>query len=537
MQFFFFKPSKSVKMKDSLFAYMLILTLLIIVVIGIGMLFLGTFTKPADMLSNTLNLQVEVFEKEIRVHQEELAMRGSKLSYVTSSVIDEYLKYNKLRFSDIENSPTHIKNLQNEIIGILKEEIEKAESSGIFVLLNTTVNSNAEEAEFSRAGVYLQRGSISISDNSLILYRGDSAIGKENGIMPHRKWKFEFDTRVFPGYDEIMSTAPSIPLEKTYRFTDVAIIPGTSERASLLTMPIRGYNNEIWGICGFETSSSSFKENHRQSSIMQHLTCLWTLADENIINHDNVLLCGTENAFYPIDDSDLTIKKFKDDLYRFDSSNMSFVGVIKLMEENSSNDHMVAVMIPKDDYDSSVASNTLQIVVFLLLLSFFAFTLCRVLSKHFISPVIKSIESLRRLEKDTSNSSISEIDDLFVYLANKDKEQKLAYDSLIEEKGRVENELEKVQSEIEKLAYSRKSEIDPDDYKHFVMGIKTLTKSERTIFDLYLEGKDAKEIASIVDIKDSTLKFHNSNIYQKLGVTSRKQMMKFAALYSTENGK
>lgn len=68
------------------------------------------------------------------------------------------------------------------------------------------------------------------------------------------------------------------------------------------------------------------------------------------------------------------------------------------------------------------------------------------------------------------------------------------------------------------------------------MGIKTLTKQEQTIFELYLSGKSAPEILEITGIKERTLKFHNGNIYEKLGVHSRKQMLRYAMFYQNENG-
>ena len=90
------------------------------------------------------------------------------------------------------------------------------------------------------------------------------------------------------------------------------------------------------------------------------------------------------------------------------------------------------------------------------------------------------------------------------------------------------------QAEIERLAYSRKTEIDPDDYEMFKIGLKELTKTEKTVFDLYLQGKTAKEIADMLDIRESTLKFHNHNILEKLGVSSRKQMLRYATLLKQE---
>lgn len=96
------------------------------------------------------------------------------------------------------------------------------------------------------------------------------------------------------------------------------------------------------------------------------------------------------------------------------------------------------------------------------------------------------------------------------------------------------SETDKRQTEIDRLAYSRKNEIDPDDYEAFKIGLKELTKTEKTIFNLYLQGKTAKEIADILNIRESTLKFHNHNIPEKPGVSSRKQMLRYATLLKQE---
>lgn len=67
-----------------------------------------------------------------------------------------------------------------------------------------------------------------------------------------------------------------------------------------------------------------------------------------------------------------------------------------------------------------------------------------------------------------------------------------------------------------------------EDYADFCAGIPTLTKTERMIFDLYTAEKSTKEIMEQLQITQNTLKFHNKNIYGKLGVNSRKQLV---ALY------
>lgn len=61
-----------------------------------------------------------------------------------------------------------------------------------------------------------------------------------------------------------------------------------------------------------------------------------------------------------------------------------------------------------------------------------------------------------------------------------------------------------------------------EQFKH---GVSTLTNTEKTIYLLYTEGKSTKEIMKQLNIKENTLKFHNKNIYHKLGVSSRKQLI------------
>lgn len=81
----------------------------------------------------------------------------------------------------------------------------------------------------------------------------------------------------------------------------------------------------------------------------------------------------------------------------------------------------------------------------------------------------------------------------------------------------------------------RKSETQaPDDTKEneewkekckfFEEHLCLLTKTEKRIYAFYLDGKTTKEIMKELNITENTLKYHNKNIYSKLGVSSRKQL-------------
>jgi len=63
------------------------------------------------------------------------------------------------------------------------------------------------------------------------------------------------------------------------------------------------------------------------------------------------------------------------------------------------------------------------------------------------------------------------------------------------------------------------------EYDQYLQGLALLTKTERAVYDRYVEGKTTKEIMADLQIKENTLKFHNKNLYGKLGVSSRKQLV------------
>ena len=87
------------------------------------------------------------------------------------------------------------------------------------------------------------------------------------------------------------------------------------------------------------------------------------------------------------------------------------------------------------------------------------------------------------------------------------------------------------------MTEEQKKKIVLEDYDFFICNLKTLTPTESRIYELYLEGKTAQEITAILGIQENTMKYHNKNIYGKLGVSSRKQLLRFAALKQQQDKK
>ena len=98
----------------------------------------------------------------------------------------------------------------------------------------------------------------------------------------------------------------------------------------------------------------------------------------------------------------------------------------------------------------------------------------------------------------------------------------------------LEKKEESDKSEPQKDTENRNKpdEADRDRYQLFVEGVEKLTNTERAIYESYLKRITTKEIMATLGIKENTLKFHNKNIYSKLSVSSRKELVE---IYKKEN--
>lgn len=61
-----------------------------------------------------------------------------------------------------------------------------------------------------------------------------------------------------------------------------------------------------------------------------------------------------------------------------------------------------------------------------------------------------------------------------------------------------------------------------------------LTGKEREVFNYYMQGKGVKEITAALGLQESMVRFHNKNIYSKLGIHSLKQLLRYAAILKQE---
>ena len=89
---------------------------------------------------------------------------------------------------------------------------------------------------------------------------------------------------------------------------------------------------------------------------------------------------------------------------------------------------------------------------------------------------------------------------------------------------------EKIRRDFEILAPKVRDEIDDESYEIFRENLKKLTPKEKEVFQLILEGHTSKEITEIEGFTINALKYHNRNLYSKLDVSSKKELLKYITL-------
>ena len=171
-----------------------------------------------------------------------------------------------------------------------------------------------------------------------------------------------------------------------------------------------------------------------------------------------------------------------------------------------------------------IRQNMAAFIISLFFIFIFIILLAVIAGKFLVKFIIKDLSSC--ISKGRENSQKVKKDYKWLYMIFEEERNK--------EKEIYNNKINDLKQRIKRLEYDRKKEIDPESFKQFIKGIDELTKTERKIFDLHREGYSVQEILDIAKIKESTLRYHNQNIYAKLSVSSMKMMLRYCALMENE---
>lgn len=525
-------------LQRKLLGYMLILSLFLFILLFSGMFLILGFTGTKKRMFQTLDFQKEVFKRQVTSHYDGLAVMGIQLSETSTWIIENCLARNDLTFDRLNGKEDCLADLQESLLTPLQHKLLETDCTGAFIILDTEVNPSVKD---SRTGLYLQRSTLDKSDSHILLYRGPSDLGKKYGCMPHRKWRLEFNINQVPNYEELMQDA-SLPLVSSYRVTDMVVLSGTSERVMLMTIPIIGSSGTVYGLCGFEINESYFKHIFSQPSELDRAVFCLNMGDSGLTDPSDSFSAGILNGYYLMPCGEFRSASFGKELQTYKSDRDSYVGISEPVALCPGNrEFSLSVLIPRQDYDQIASEDRFRIGLLIILFVSAAAGCCIYFSRSYLKPIKASMQRIRQKEYAEANSSIAEIDDLFAFLAEQDRIHEAAFNEMKMAKDGIQSSLEQIRTsydetveEVKRLAYSRKDEVDPDDYEIFKDGLCHLTVREKEIFDLYISGKKVKEIMELTGLKEPTIRFHNRNIYSKLGVHSLKQLLRYAAILKQE---
>lgn len=500
------------------------------------LLLLGTFgvtDSVDDELDHIFNQQLDYTATQISKDMYQLAACAVEFSSQMSTQIGEI----DVPFANLKNNVSALTELQHRTYMTVLNNMRIAGCSGAFYILDTTVNDSLADGYYS--GIYLRYANVG-SDitirNSVCMFRGASDVARHNNINLFSTWEFETKKGTFPEMEAVLQQAKSDPA-KAYLLTRAYKLPKSWEKVRMLCVPIPDNSGNIIGVCGFEISDPFFHSAYQASNAeSQFIVCGMLEKDGDMYTGQ---IAPNISGYIADVDGELSVGK-RGRFLTFSNNAATLIGKTKELNVGSST-HSVVVMLPQSQYDILIKSETNRIFLMLVLFSLLTVVTSVILSHRYVKPLLNTVEQIKSKQFD-GDTQVREFNDLFEYLAEQDRVNEAEMSRLRREKSDAMTAANEMQLKFdetvrqnERLAYSRKDEIDPHDYEIFKNGIKTLTEKEKQVLELYIEGKTDKEIMKIMQLQESTIRYHNRNIYSKLGVHSLKQLLRCAAILKQES--
>ena len=502
------KPS----MRRRLFLYMGALAALLLVTLFAVLLLLGQLKSPREELAKSLTFRMEAFQSDMESLWRNVSVMGLHLSEDMTAILEKQTT----DLSKLDGDADAVERLEEAMLEPLCQYVRQADCSGAFVVLNTSLVSNTE----SFSGLYVQRSNAAHTTSGLLLYRGMADIGRQHGVMPHRKWAQEFDLSEFPGFTRYLESA-SAPIERNCCTTPLLTLPNTSERAILLTVPMLGTDGTAYGLCGFSVNQTYFSSHHVQPSGVSRLACV--LSDSAAgLDISKGLLTYPANGFCFVPDELLTEKPLQEGLTSYTGAELSFVGLSRpfMAADGDVEPHILTVLIPKSDYANLLLKSRLEIGGLLILLMFFGVICCLFYTRHYFTPILEDIDHVTAAGGEAGNPFFEEL----LPLSNKLRVHERTITDLETERQNLRGQMEQAEADAKRLAQRRKSEIDPEEYQLFLSAYQKLGPEARTVIDAMVDGISVQVLAEQLGKKMSTVYSYRRDIYEKVGIQGENKL-------------
>lgn len=511
----------SLSMQCRLFVYLILFIFAIASGVFVILLLTGTLKTGEYKAKLVFESELEDIADHIYNNFGNISVQGIDLSNSLSISLEAKMKDLGINVHNFKNYPQHLEKLLADQFDKLTGYLEKSKTSGVFLMLDATVNKNLNDSEYSRSGLYIRNMEPNVVNNSFSNFRflhGPMSLAFKNDMYILPQWKMEINTKNAAYFNTVMNNArgSNLPLSRLYYWTEPVNFINDNGDLMLCIVPLISKDKTVFGLCGFEVSSMLFKLAYSpNNSSYNYLISMLSKIKNNEID--------TKTAFfadkYLYDYTKLTNESLVINLnakflntYRQTYGKENFIGLhksIKLYPSDSiymSDNYAVSILIPEKSFSLVFSNQNSSLIFYFGVLMILSIVIGYFISKRHMKPLVNTLGLLRTVNpSDVPKINISEIDDLIEFLSKQDEEEK------IEDK----------RSSSIVINENNNSSL----FTEFIKNIESLSMAEKAVFNLYLKGNTAKEIADILCLSINTIKTHNKRIYMKLNVSSRKELM------------
>ena len=494
----------------SLFLAVLVVTIIIGVLIVLVMT--GTLTAGLTNNESIIARHLNDISRNIAQEYGRLAVETINFPKELSHSIDEYVAQYGIAAAEIVDHPELLEDIISHAFEKVKLFLLTAKASGSFIILDATINPRLPGSENSRAGLYLKNmepNIISASSPNITVFQGFPSVGRSNSLSLHSQWRLEFDITSAENYKNTIATAaanPNTSLSRLYYWSTLTL-PQTSEKIMVCMAPLLDAGGRVYGVCGLEISEMLFKMSFMPNdpTFKRMFSALVPVSGETMELSAAMIAGGY--SVRSITKDNITrispIKRCALQLYRTDSQD-SFIGLdttVNMYPNNSvyaDNQWAVAIFVPEEDIITSVIRLNHNLFGLLLLLFLFGILFSLLLSNKYLEPIQKGLALAKSVDHNNApQTKVPEIDELIQFLNRHHKE---IYEKALQKD----------------LSFAILDE--------FIEKTKTLSPAERKVFNLYVKGCKAREIADKLFLSINTIKTHTKHIFVKLDIASRKEL-------------
>ena len=190
--------------------------------------------------------------------------------------------------------------------------------------------------------------------------------------------------------------------------------------------------------------------------------------------------------------------------------------------------HALTVLIPKSSYDRAILKSALDIAVLLALLIFFTVVCCLFYTRRYLRPVLQDLDHVTAASIEAGPPVFEELlpisekmrahEETVTALKAERQDARDRAEQLLNEKQGLQEQVQRVEADAERLAQRRRGEIDPEEYRLFLAAYQKLDPDLRIVVDGMVDGSSVQDLAEQLGKKVSTIYSYRRDVYGKVGI-------------------